>query len=165
MAAVMGDLCGPKIRVDPLDDDAFDIAPGDRIEITAGHLVGTAERISTNRPELVGEVGVGHRILIDDGLIRLRVSEKSDDALKCVCEVGGTVRTRKGLNLPDSDLTMSAITPKDREDLAWALEHGVDYIALSFVRSAADLRELCELMPLGGVGCPIVALLGNTQPN
>jgi len=93
----------------------------------------------------------------------LRVVEKSDDALTCVCEVGGTIRTRKGLNLPDSDLTMSAITPKDREDLAWALEHGVDYIALSFVRSADDLRELCELMPLGGAGCPIVAKIETVQ--
>jgi len=163
MAAVMGDLCGPKIRVDPLDDDAFDIAPGDRIEIAAGHLVGNAERISTNRPELVGEVEIGHRILIDDGLIRLRVVEKRKDALACVCEAGGTVQTRKGLNLPDSDLTMSAMTAKDREDLAWALEHGLDYIAISFVRSAADLQELSGLMPLGGAGCPIVAKIETVQ--
>lgn len=163
MAAVMGDLCGPKIRVDPLDDDAFDIATGDRIEIAAGHLVGNAERISTNRPELVGEVEVGHRILIDDGLIRLRVVNKSQDALMCVCEAGGTVRTRKGLNLPDSDLTMSAMTAKDREDLAWALEHRLDYIAISFVRSAVDLQELSGLMPLGDGGCPIVAKIETVQ--
>jgi len=157
LAAVMGDLCGPKIRVDPVEDDAFDIAVGDRIQIVGGHLVGNAQRFSTNRPELIHELKVGHRILIDDGMICLRVAEAHDDALSCVCEVGGTIRTRKGLNMPDSHLAMSAITDKDREDFAWALEHGLDYVALSFVRSAGDLRELGELMPLGSGGCPIVA--------
>lgn len=156
-AAVMADLCGPKIRVDPVEDDSFALHVGDSIDIVGGHVVGTAERISTNRPELVREVGVGHRVLIDDGSVRLRVTAASADRLKCVCEVGGTVSTRKGVNLPDSDLAMSALTEKDREDLAWAVEHGVDYIAMSFVRSAADLRELRELLPLSDDRCRVVA--------
>lgn len=155
--AVMGDLCGPKIRVDPVEDGAFDIARGDRIDIVAGHLVGNAERFTTNRPEIVREVQSGHRLLIDDGLIRLRVAEVSDDRLSCVCEVGGMIRTRKGINLPDSHLRMSALTDKDREDLAWALENGLDYIAMSFVRCADDLRELRAMMPLDGADCRIVA--------
>ncbi len=163
MAAVMGDLCGPKIRVDPIEDDAFDIAPGAEITITGGHVVGNAERISTNRPELVREVEIGHRILIEDGLIRLRVSKLLDDGLRCVCEVGGTIRTRKGVNLPDSTLDMSTLTDKDREDLAWALENGLDFIALSFVRNADDLKELRELMPLSGADCRVVAKVETVQ--
>lgn len=163
MAAVMGDLCGPKIRLDPVEDDAFDIARGDQITLVGGHVVGTAERISTNRPELVREVGIGHRVLIEDGLIRLRVSKLLDEGLRCVCEVGGTIRTRKGVNLPDSTLDMSTLTDKDREDLAWALENGLDYIALSFVRSEEDLRELRELMPLDGADCRVVAKIETVQ--
>jgi len=156
-AAVMADLCGPKIRVDPVEDDAFEIRKDDEIDIVGGHIVGTAARISTNRPELVREVAVGHRVLIDDGLVRLRVISASADRLRCVCEVGGLISTRKGVNLPDSDLEMSALTQKDREDLAWAVEHGVDYIAMSFVRRAADLRELRDLLPLAEDRCRVVA--------
>ncbi|MCG8406498.1 MAG: pyruvate kinase [Phycisphaerales bacterium] len=163
MAAVMGDLCGPKIRVDPVEDDGFEIAQGDRIEIVADHLVGHGGRISTNRPELVGEVQIGHRILIDDGMVQLRVNQTHDDRLVCVCEVGGTIRTRKGMNFPDSDLKMSAMTEKDREDLAWALDNELDYIAMSFVRSAQDLQELRELMPLSDVDCRVVAKIETTQ--
>lgn len=156
-AAVMADLCGPKIRVDPVEDDAFEIQKDDEIDIVGGHIVGNASRISTNRPELVREVAVGHRVLIDDGLVRLRVADASADRLRCVCEVGGMISTRKGVNLPDSDLEMSALTQKDHEDLAWAVEHGADYIAMSFVRRAADLRELRDLLPLSEDRCRIVA--------
>lgn len=163
MAAVMGDLCGPKIRVDPVEDDGFEITRGDRIEIAADHLVGHPRRISTNRPELVREVQVGHSILIDDGLVRLRVTETHDDRLACVCEAGGMIRTRKGMNFPDSDLKMSAMTEKDREDLAWALDNKLDYIAMSFVRSQQDLHELRELMPLSGTESRLVAKIETAQ--
>ncbi|MBK8268544.1 MAG: pyruvate kinase [Planctomycetes bacterium] len=114
-------------------------------------------RISTNRPELIREVGVGHRVLIDDGAVRLRVDKAEADRLTCVVEVGGTIRNRKGVNLPDSNLQMSAMTDKDREDLAWAIENKLDYVALSFVRSAADLHELQGLLPLAGCDLRIVA--------
>lgn len=161
--AVMVDLCGPKIRVDPVEDDAFDIGPGDRLEIVAGHVVGNAERISTNRPELIGEVREGHRVLIDDGNVRLRVEAARDDRLICVCEVGGAVATRKGLNLPDSDLAVPPLTPKDEEDVDWAIEHGADYVAMSFVRTAADLCALRERMPLSGNECRVVAKIETVQ--
>ena len=162
-AAIMGDLCGPKIRVDLIEDDEFEISPGDRLDIVSDHLVGNSQRISTNRPELVGELEKGHRILIDDGLIQLRVIETHDEHLSCVCEIGGPIRTRKGINLPDSDLKMAALTEKDREDLAWALKNRLDYIALSFVRSAADLRELRECLPLNDSDTRIVAKIETVQ--
>jgi len=156
-APVMADLCGPKIRVDPIEDDGFEIAPGDRLDIVGGHVVGNAERVSTNRPELIGEVQVGHRVLINDGFVRLRVEQVLPDRLRCVCDVGGEIATRRGVNLPDSQLAMAALTDKDREDLAWSLEHGVDFVAMSFVRTAADLRELRELIPLSNDQVRIVA--------
>lgn len=162
LVAVMGDLCGPKIRIDPVEDDEFEIARGDTLEIVAEHMVGGPGRVSTNRPELIGEVKPGHRVLIDDGMVRLRVDDVHDDRLECICEVGGMIRTRKGLNLPDSDLEMSALTDKDREDLAWALDNDLDYVALSFVRSAKDLHELRELMPLED-RCRIVAKIETVQ--
>lgn len=160
--AVMGDLCGPKIRIDPLEDDEFEIARGDMLEIVAEHMVGGPGRVSTNRPELIHEVKVGHRVLIDDGMVQLRVKRIHSDRLECACEVGGAIRTRKGLNLPDSDLEMSALTDKDREDLAWALENELDFVALSFVRSAKDLQELRELMPIDD-HCRIIAKIETVQ--
>ncbi len=162
-AAVMGDLCGPKIRVDPVEDDEVVISPGDSLDIVADHVVGDARRISTNRPELIAEVEHGHRILIDDGAIQLRVRDVARDRLRCLCEVGGPIRTRKGLNFPDSNLRMSALTEKDREDLAWALDSGVDYVAMSFVRSADDLIALRELMPLSSDECRLVAKIETVQ--
>jgi len=161
--AVMADLCGPKIRVDPVEDDGFEIKPGDRLDIVRDHVVGNAERISTSRPELVREAALDHRILIDDGAVRLRVQEAAGDRLRCVCEVGGRIASRKGLNLPDSDLAMPALTEKDRQDLAWAVEHGVDYLALSFVRSAEDLQILRSLLPGDGSGCGVVAKIETAQ--
>ena len=162
-AAVMGDLCGPKIRVDPIEDDSFEISSGDAIDIVAGHVVGNERQISTNRPELIREVAMGHRILIDDGAVQLRVSDVMPDRLTCVTEIGGRISTRKGVNLPDSNLQMAALTDKDRDDLAWALASGVDYIAMSFVRSAADLKELRGLLPPEGDKCRIVAKIETVQ--
>ncbi len=162
LVAVMGDLCGPKIRVDAVENDLFTIGPGDRLEIVAEHVTGNARRISTNRPELARELQIGHRVLIDDGLVRLRVVEAHNGRLVCECEVGGEIRTRKGINLPDSSLEMSTLTDKDRIDLAWALENRLDYVALSFVRTAADLAELRELMPLSDSNARVVAKIETT---
>lgn len=147
-AATMADLCGPKVRVDPVQGDAVTVSPGGFIDIVAEEVLGTSERISTNRPKLVDEVEVGHRVLIDDGAIALRVESKESGRLRCKCEVGGVIRTRKGVNLPDSDLRVAALTEADRDHAAWARENGVDFVALSFVRTAADIAELQAL--LGG---------------
>ncbi len=161
--AVMGDLCGPKIRVDTVEGGSFMLAAGDRIEVVREHVAGTRGRISTNRPELVGEAKVGHRLLIDDGNVRLRVESTSGKSLQCMCEVGGAVSSRKGVNVPDTDLVMSALTDKDRADLAWAMENRLDYIAMSFVRTAADLRELRDLMPLSNCETRVVAKIETPQ--
>ncbi len=155
-AAIMIDLCGPKIRVDEVEGGSFPIEMGDHLDILAEHIIGTPGRISTNRPALVREVSEGHRILIDDGAVLTRVLEKHETHLHCICEVGGHIATRKGLNLPDSDLMMSALTEDDKVNAAWAFANNADYVAMSFVRSAADLQELRDMMPLD-CECPLVA--------
>lgn len=161
--AVMADLCGPKIRVDKIEDGGFEIAVGDEIEIVADTVLGSAARISVNRPELVGELKVGHHVLIDDGNVCLRVKAVGDNRVNCICEDGGRISDRKGVNVPDTDLAVSALTDKDRSDLAWAVEHEVDYIAVSFVRTAADLRAVRDLLPLSGMQFPLVAKIETPQ--
>ncbi len=147
-AAIMVDLCGPKIRVGEVKDGSFPIRRGDALDILAADVLGTVISICTNRSALVEEASVGDSILIDDGAVRLRVTEKLNDRLRCTCEVGGKISTRKGINLPDTNLAVSALTEDDRIGAHWAFENGADYVALSFVRNAQDLMELRELMPL-----------------
>jgi pyruvate kinase len=144
--AVMGDLCGPKIRLLEIEGGAADLTQGQRFHIVRTPVLGTAERVATNSPDMIDDVKVGHRVLIDDGAIRLRVVDTDTDGLVCECEVAGTIRDHKGLNLPDSDLRDASLTAKDRDDVAWAVEHGIEYIALSFVRWASDVQMLRELL-------------------
>lgn len=151
IVAILGDLCGPKIRVGEVVDGRFDIRAGESILIAPGTFPCTAERICTSYERLCAEVEPGQRILIDDGQVRLRAAGRKGDALACVCEVGGAISTRKGVNLPDTRLSLPSLTPKDRKDLAWAVAQELDYIALSFVRSPRDMEELrAEIERAGG---------------
>lgn len=145
-SAVMADLCGPKVRVDPVQEGGVPIVPGHSVDIVAEHVIGTPERISTNRPQLVHEIRRGHRVLIDDGAIRLRAAESSAGTIRCVCEVGGVIHTRKGVNLPDTTLDVPSLTAADQRSAEWARVNQVDYVALSFVRSAADLADLRTIL-------------------
>lgn len=140
--AVMGDLCGPKIRVDRLVGGQFELHCGDEVIIQRVTVEGTAQRISCNYPSFVDEIEPGHRVLIDDGNVRLVVIEKNDNEVVCRCDIGGVVSDHKGINLPDTAISAPALTEKDRTDLAWAVENDLDYVALSFVRHADDVREL-----------------------
>lgn len=138
--AVLQDLCGPKIRVTRLEGGSVELVPGRQITIEPGREVGDAKVVGTSLETLADDVKPGHRILLDDGLMELRV-EKSE-AGRVVCDIinGGTLKERKGMNLPDSSLRVPALTKKDEADLAWGLANGVDYVALSFVRSVEDLK-------------------------
>lgn len=142
LVAVMGDLCGPKIRVDRLRDGAFEIHAGDQLIIQREEILGIPGRISCNYPPIVDDVIVGQRIFIDDGNVRLRAVSKTPDALVCTCDLGGTISDRKGINLPDTDVSAPTLTDKDHDDLNWAIDNELDFIALSFVRRPEDLREL-----------------------
>jgi len=140
--AVLGDLCGPKIRLNLITGGAVELAPGAQVQFVRGSAACTAERFTVNYPRFLDEVDVGHRVYIDDGLIRLLATQKTPDAITCVCTVGGAVSSRKGVNLPDTRLSVPALTEKDLADLDWAIENGLDYVALSFARTIDDLKTL-----------------------
>ncbi len=142
---IIGDIQGPKIRIGEVDG-VINLQNGATFEITTEPVVGNAERVSTPFEPIAREVQVGHRILINDGLVELMVTMV--DARSVITRVihGGPISSKKGMNFPDSELTIPAITEKDREDVAFAVEHQLDYIAASFVRRRSDIEELRELL-------------------
>jgi len=140
--ATLGDLCGPKIRLGAIAGGECELIAGRTVAFVREPVKGTSERLWCSYPAFVDETQPGHRVLIDDGRVRLRAISKTGDALLCTCEVGGLVSDHKGINLPDTHITAPALTNKDLADLVWAIENRFDYIALSFVRDPKDIRDL-----------------------
>ncbi len=161
--AVLGDLCGPKIRLNRVAGGPTEINVGARVEIVRGDADGTAERLTTNYPPLIDEVQPGQRIYINDGLVRLLVVERSPERLVCACLAGGAISDRKGVNLPDTRLSVPALTDKDRADLDWAIRHELDFVALSFVRRAADVDELRSLVGRHAGGPSVVVKIETAE--
>ncbi len=154
--AVMGDLCGPKIRLGRFPAGPAALRTGQTVRIVRGDEDCSTERLTVTYPTFVDEVDVGHRVYIDDGLVRLVVTERRGGELICQCVTGGAVSSRKGVNLPDTPLSAPALTEKDHVDLAWAIKHELDYVALSFVRSPEDLYELKRTIKQRGSDVPVV---------
>jgi pyruvate kinase len=143
--AILQDLQGPKIRLGtfgPGGGARVDLEPGRPFTLSARPVEGTAERASINHPEYLRDLRAGDEIWMDDGMIQLRVESTSVDEVRCRVMVGGRISDHKGLSLPRVTLPVSCLTPKDREDLRFGLRQGVDYVAVSFVRSAADIDEV-----------------------
>ncbi|MCK6483982.1 MAG: pyruvate kinase [Phycisphaerae bacterium] len=149
MVAIMGDLPGPKIRLGVVAGGPRLLAAGQTMRFVRAAQPHAADELESNYSPFIDEVQPGHRILIDDGQVVLRAGERTADALLATCEVGGVVSDRKGINLPDTPLSLPALTQRDEEYLAWSVRHGLDYVALSFVRCADDLvllrRRITEL--------------------
>jgi pyruvate kinase len=142
--ALIADLQGPKLRIGELDEPRM-FSVGDEVVI-AGDDVARAGDVPV-APSVVGQVlAAGHDVLIDDGLVRLAVEHVENGRARCRVLVGGEVRSHKGVNLPGVPIPIPSLTPKDLVDLEFALSLGVDYVALSFVRAARDLRELHEII-------------------
>lgn len=142
---IMVDLSGPKVRLGELEGGEVTLETGAAFTLRADGA-GDATGAATTHPGLAGELEPGDRILLADGAAELRVMERSGGALVTEVVRGGTVRSRAGLNVPSERLGIPAITPKDRDDLSWAVGEGVDMIAQSFVRGAFDVRALAGLM-------------------
>jgi pyruvate kinase len=143
--AVIGDLQGPKLRVGGLDAP-LDLEPGGEVVVVTGDN-GARNGELPIAPEVIGEVlRPGHEVLINDGMIRLRVDEVEPGRARCGVVVGGTVTSHKGVNLPGVPIPIPSLTRKDLDDLRFALDLGCDFLALSFVRSAADVRDLKALL-------------------
>lgn len=154
---ILGDLQGPKIRVGKMKDGAQRLETGDYITITSEEVEGTSEVIPIDYRGLAGDAREGNRILMDDGLLELKVVKKNADTITAQVVVGGELKSRKGVNLPDVKISMPALTEKDIRDLKFAVEHEVDYIGMSFVRSADDVQEVISRVRAEGSTAGIIA--------
>ncbi|PKQ37543.1 MAG: pyruvate kinase [Actinobacteria bacterium HGW-Actinobacteria-1] len=152
--AVMLDLGGPKLRLGAVREGTM-LTIGDRFTLITGECIGDGHHACVTYADLPSDVPDGATLLVDDGRIELRVIERHDDALVTQVVTGGPLGSHKGVNVPGVRLGLDAITERDREDLAWGIEAGVDLVAQSFVRSADDVVRLRELM--GDTPIPIVA--------
>lgn len=155
--AVLIDLQGPKIRIGDLEEPSIQLNENDTIEITTEKIIGTKNKISTTYKDLPRDAEIGNQILIDDGLIRLSITGKTENSVICNVINGGILKPRKGMNLPGMKLSTPSITEKDYENLEFALKHRVDFIALSFVRSAEDVIELKNWLLMKGKEIPVIA--------
>ena len=155
--AILQDIQGPKIRVGAIQDAPLHLEAGDQLEIHGDGREGSPGHISTNHPDLVHETNHGDSIFLDDGAIELRVIADYDSTVQCEVVVGGDLFPGKGVNLPGANLSVDTLTEKDRDDLRFGMEHGVDYVALSFVRDAHDANETREVMERAGPAVPLLA--------
>ncbi len=160
---VLADLQGPKIRLGRFANGRETLAEGARFAITVEDVPGTAERCSTTYKGLCGDVSPGDLILIDDGRITLKASEVTATDVITQVVVGGPVSNNKGINLPGVAVSVPAMSEKDTEDLRWALRHGIDMVALSFVRSAKDIELVHQVMDDEGRRVPVIAKLEKPQ--
>jgi len=154
--AILCDLQGPKLRVGTFAEGKVLIRHGAHFTLDRDPTPGTDERVCLPHPELFGVLQKGQRLLIDDGKLRLRVIRAEPESILCTAEVGGFISDRKGVNVPDAVVPVPALTEKDRRDLAFAVEHGADWIALSFVQRPEDVAEARKLM--GGYGALVAKI-------
>ncbi|HCY02162.1 MAG TPA: pyruvate kinase, partial [Erythrobacter sp.] len=148
--AILADLQGPKLRVGKFKDGQAVIRHSGHFTLDRNPEPGDDTRVELPHPELFGLLAKGQRLLINDGKIRLRVIRADENEILCSAEVGGVISDRKGVNVPDAEVPIPALTDKDRKDLAFAMAQGVDWIGLSFVQRPEDLAEARKLM--GGYG-------------
>ncbi|MEL7688523.1 pyruvate kinase [Citromicrobium bathyomarinum] len=144
--AILADLQGPKLRVGTFKDGKAVIRHSGHFTLDTNPEPGDETRVQLPHPELFGLMEKGQRLLINDGKIRLKVIKAEKDKILCSAEVGGVISDRKGVNVPDAEIPIPALTDKDRKDLAFACEQGADWIALSFVQRPEDVAEARKLM-------------------
>jgi pyruvate kinase len=155
--AILADLQGPKIRTGRMENGAIPLRKGDTIDITTDEILGRPGLISTIYKALPSDVRPGSRILLDDGLIELKVQSVDGRVVHCTVVAGGVLKDLKGINLPGVDVSSPCLTEKDRRDLEFCLEKRVDFIALSFVRKSSDVEELKRIIYEHGQTTPVVA--------
>ena len=155
--SILIDLQGPKIRIGELSEPEIELIQGDEIEITTKQILGTKEKVSCSYEALAKDAKVGDPVLIDDGLIELRVKKKTKDSIFCLIENGGILKPRKGMNLPGMKLSTKSVTEKDFRDLEFVMNYRTDYVALSFVRSVNDIIHLRDWMKERNFVKPIIA--------
>ena len=145
--AILGDLQGPKLRVGEIENNRLEVKEGDVLTFTNTKCVGTLEKIYVSYPNLAGDVVVGNTIMIDDGKIEVVVhSVEANGDVKVKVTLGGIISSKKGVNLPDTKISLPALTEKDLEDAAFIIKEELDWVALSFVKRVADIEMLRALL-------------------
>ena len=156
---ILQDLQGPKIRLGRFEEGPITLGKGDHFALTSKQVRCNQTVATVTYDKLAEEVTAGSRILLDDGRVEMKVDrvDEVDQTLHCVVSVGGVLSNNKGVNFPDVQLSVRALTTKDRQDLAFGLQQGVDWVALSFVRNPSDMQEIRELIRKHGHSTPVVA--------
>lgn len=154
---ILQDLQGPKVRVGLFEKGSIFLTPKEKVTVTIEEVLGREGLIPSDFKELCRACKPGNQILLDDGLIELKVLKVGEKSLEAEVIYGGILKNRKGMNLPGVNLPVEAMTPKDIEDLAFGLRNKVDYVALSFVRHGKDLRQLREMIEKAGSNAKIVS--------
>ncbi len=144
--AILLDLAGPKIRLGQLAQDPLDVEPGKELFFVRGEQASAPDELCSNYTRLLDEISVGDKIMLADGTISLQVTERTKDRAKCQVLTAGTIRSRQGINLPGVSLSVSAMRPEDVENAIWAARNEIDFISLSFVRTAQDVASLKNLL-------------------
>jgi len=161
--AILVDLQGPKIRLGRFSAGPHELSRGDTFTITTDDIAGTKDKVSTTYKGLPGDCKAGDAIMIDDGKVSVQVVQvKGNDVITKVIQPG-MVSNNKGINLPGVAVSLPALSEKDIADLRWGLEAGVDFIALSFVRNAADIKDIHKIMDEVGVKVPVIAKIEKPQ--
>ncbi len=155
--AIMMDIQGPKIRTGSVRDGSVILRTGQNLIIRPEDIVGDEQQIGVNHPLFAEEVSEGKMILLDDGKIRLKVIRTDIGCVETEVVVGGVLRDKRGVSVPDVDFSIPCITEKDRDDLLFGIEEGVDYIAISFVRKASDVSDVRKTIIEHGADIPVIA--------
>jgi pyruvate kinase len=163
LTAVMGDLCGPKIRTASVVPADLLLKAGDEIAIVSGTEKAGTRQFSTNYQYFVQDILVGQRVFIDDGQIELNVIGKDKERLLCRVVVGGHLSSQKGINLPDTEITIPSITDNDWRWVDWAIANDLDFLALSFVRTADEINQLKQHIREAGSSIKVVAKIEKPQ--
>lgn len=153
----LGDLCGPKMRVGMFKGNAIPLKEKSTVRITNKNVMGDSGLIPSQSKSVIKQVRVGERIILDDGNLELKVMKKAKDSLEALVIRGGTLKNKKGMNLPDTDVRISALTEKDHNDITYCIKADVDYVALSFVRRSQDIAELKKVLKLAQADIRIIA--------
>jgi pyruvate kinase len=161
--AALLDLQGPKIRIGKLASGQIELKAGRELTITTDDVLGEADRVSTTYQGLPRDVKPGDQILLDDGYLALAVTAVVGHEVRTIVVTGGILRNNKGINLPGVEVSAPALSEKDRIDIGFALRHGVDYVALSFVRRPEDVLEAKRLLTADQVAIPVIAKIEKPQ--
>ena len=163
MIAIMGDICGPKIRTGRIKPEGQILKVGEIVAIVRETDSSDSFYFSTNYENFIQDVQIGHRIFIDDGQIELSVTKKTQNQLLCTVKTGGTLYTGKGINVPDTHISIPSITSRDWQCIDWAIQNNLDFLAMSFVRTADDILQLRNYLQKADADIKIIAKIETPQ--